>query len=54
MWKNKLLIHKINLTGHKKVHGAYALGFPEDVSHRSVLALEIHSFSEDLLPPCLN
>ena len=28
-----------------------ALGFPKDMSHRSVLALKIHGFSLGLLPP---
>ena len=29
------------------------LGFPEDMSHRSVLALEVQDFSYRLLPPCI-
>ena len=39
--KTSLLIHNINLTGHKNVHIAYC----SDMSHRSVLALEIQGFS---------
>ena len=29
------------------------LDFPEDISHRSVLALEVQDFSCRLLPPCI-
>ena len=29
------------------------LGFPEDMSHRSNLALEMQDFSYCLLPPCI-
>ena len=28
------------------------LGFPGDMSHRSVLALEVSGFPQGLLPPC--
>ena len=39
--ETSLLFHNISLTGHKNVHFAYC----SDMSHRSVLALEIQSFS---------
>ena len=43
-----LLLHidNIILTGHKEVNMLpTAFGFPEDMSYRSVLALEIQGFS---------
>ena len=35
MWRKNLLIHNIDLTGHK---------YPKQVSHRSALALEVQDF----------
>ena len=46
-----LLTHNIKLTGHKNLH--VTLGFPEVISHRSVLVLEIQGVFEGLLPPCI-
>ena len=44
-WRKKLLIRKINLTGHKKVHVACGFNLLADMSHRSVLALKFQDFS---------
>ena len=50
-WRNKLLIHNINLTGHRKSAESTALDFPGDKSYHSVSTLEVPGFSQGLLPP---
>ena len=40
-----LFIQIISLTGHKTYMLPTALGLLEDMSHRSVLALDVQSFS---------
>ena len=50
-WRDRLLIHIINLTVHKGFMLSTTFDFPGHQRHCSVLAFEVPGFSQGLLPP---